>query len=248
MKNLLLTFHTPLENAAGRPYSGMAFDGGHLYICSDIRPAVYRMDVNGCFREQLPTEKCYRSLCYDPRGQCFWAIAGTSRPTICRLSRSLRETDSFTPHLPRESFYTCIAHGDDSDTLLLSGPDVIVGLSKQGDVLAEYPAPRSDHCLAAAEFHGSLLRCTSYLRTAAAIISITGPNHCRENLTCLPLGHTAVSFCPEYAACGDSGLFVLSTKGSRYSHLLYYQYIETGGPRSGPDLGDGDTCIRDFQL
>lgn len=253
MMNLLLTYKHPLQQKDRVPYSGMACDGRFCYACHDKTPVVYRFQEDGALEGCISVQCCYHSLCYDPEGDCFWATDRCRKGKVLKLSRELEEIDCISVHLG-DVTVNSIACGGQNGALLLTSMETVYLVSQKGAVLCRYKSQNGYFNLAACGLCESIVKTASYQYTAPNIVQLLPPSLCSENITCLPEGHMCSAICPVYRMGGSSWLYMLTVKKSRFSYLLKYQCVTTGGPqpclahaREADECGDM-VCIQEITI
>lgn len=249
MMNMILTQCYLLQPPCSLPYSGITFDGACFYACQENTPTIYCLDGSGEVTCCFPTAQCYRSISYDCKADCIWALTHCWDGIIYKLNRECQEMGRIYISKRDISFHD-IAYSAQSDSLLLSGASFLFNVSKKGDTICEYKNAPNHMTLAAAQLDHSIVEAMNYMYASPTVLKLLEANLCTENIACLPEGHSCCAICPVCSPI-QTTLFLLTVKDRAYSYLLKYRCLTTN-PYSqrcpADEEWDDMVCIQEIIL
>lgn len=115
--------------------SSLTFDGEYFYSCDKTHPIIYKVCTCGELKGYIKTDTHYKSITYDCKEGCYWAIGIDNKDIIYKLNRSFDKIgELFLYTIRRISlksvYYDCI-----SNNLLVYTKRFIFIVSKIGEVI-----------------------------------------------------------------------------------------------------------------
>lgn len=257
MISIKLMNYLLLENKGCSNYANVTYDENYFYACSNRENNVTKLNLHGCICDVIETQSLYKSICFDKKEDCFWAIKSNHSNYIYKLNRKFKEVDSF---IFKELYYDYIeniSYKISDDTLLLSSRNSVYNASKQGEVLFKYNLCKDHYILSSGEIGKNLVKCSSYSEKSPVIINIIFPNHCEENLNCLAAGHKAVGIFPACYDINNSVFYIATVKNNQFAYLLKYEFVNVhenecnfkNKTENTKYLSDDDfICIKDINI
>lgn len=73
------------------PYQGIAWDGCHFILLSELGRVVNELDESWCVKRSKPTARSYTCLTFDSEKRCFWAACGRHPSILYKLDKEFKE-------------------------------------------------------------------------------------------------------------------------------------------------------------
>ncbi|MEG1497172.1 MAG: hypothetical protein RR385_07315 [Clostridiales bacterium] len=163
MKPLHIQCQNTIPSQCGLKYKGMAFDGCYFYLTCPEQCKIVKYNKCFCEENARSTEKPYTSICYDPKENCFWAVANNNSCKLFKLDLCFQEIDFLTLS-PRENSgaqITGVTYDYCNDLLMVAFLHCIVTVDKCGNEVKEIISPCNKRCIT-----GVLSISPSYIVTA----------------------------------------------------------------------------------
>ncbi|MCL2853073.1 MAG: hypothetical protein FWE20_08595 [Defluviitaleaceae bacterium] len=122
-----------LDADGHKAFSGMAFDGCHIFATLPKEYAIYKFNPEFAAKGSYHTRRPYKAIAFDVREKCFWASAGSDVDKVYKLDRKLREVDRITLKIDKKEICSPIAglsYDCENDALLVAYPEIVLEADK----------------------------------------------------------------------------------------------------------------------
>lgn len=209
------------------------------------------MDMCGDIICKCQSDRKYQALCYDTIEKCFWGIPAPvvgQRVSYCtkvyKLNCKFIAIDSVTIDAP---CWCCvdIAHDACDNTLILSGTEEIIRITKCGRVVAT-EKNRSKSCRQAITVNSNCLFCVeTYISPALSTLCVECDN-CESTCTCVPTGYIPCGICAINQTAYQASVYLLTIKSGEFFYLLKYgiKYMDECDDCNRPQPYSPNECCK----
>ncbi|MDK2802120.1 MAG: hypothetical protein KFW09_01945 [Oscillospiraceae bacterium] len=187
MFDLILIKTLILDNKNKEQYTGIAYDGKHMYTSFINSPKIYLFDIMGRYKGDIKTKRPYISICFDSNEGCFWGVSLGYFKTIYKLDLFFNEIGYV--YLPLGVCgITSIGYSRITNSLLCGDSKQVYNIHKSGEVFYINKINNNVFINSVGELKNLLLKSTSYRDSNFSIISIMNNDYKYDNICCMPTG------------------------------------------------------------